>query len=514
MWVGDRLQPSASGPPPASEGPRPAAIVIGAGLGGLAAAIRLGARGYAVSIVDRLAEPGGRAAIFRQDGFVFDRGPTIITAPFMLEALWALAGRRLAQDVTLKPLDPFYQIRFADGSALDWSGDEAAMRARIDHLAPGESAGYDAFMRAAAAIYAIGFEKLSAKPFASLLDMAKALPAMARLRADRSLHALAAKYVRDPRLRMALSFHPLFIGGNPFDVTAIYGLIAHLERAHGVHYALGGTGALVAGLAGLVRHLGGRFFFNRTVTRILVEAGTAKGVVLENGEVLRAPIVISNACASHTYGRLLADAPRRRWSDRRLGRMRASMGVFLWYFGTKKRYEHVGHHTILMGPRYRALLDDIFRKKRLSADFSLYLHRPSASDPNVAPAGHDAFYALVPVPNLLGGQDWAHEAEPMRQRVAQLLGSSLLPGLSDEIVTSRLVTPADFATEFLSEHGAAFGFEPIFTQSAWFRPHNVSEDIRNLFLVGAGTHPGAGIPGVLSSALILDEVVPHASHFR
>lgn len=489
---------------------RPHAVIIGAGLGGLAAGIRLGARGYRVTVVDALEEPGGRAAPWRQDGFLFDAGPTIITAPFLLEELWALCGRKLADDVTLKPMEPFYRLAFADGSTLDCNGDSATMAKRFGALSPGDEAGYHRFMAASEAIFRVGFEELSAVPFFRLTDMLKVLPGMVRLRADRSLYKLAARHVRDERLRIALSFHPLFIGGNPFDVTSIYGLITHLEKAYGVHSVIGGTAALVQGLVNLLHRQGATFRMQTPVSAIVVEAGRATGVRLATGEGIAADIVVSNACVGHTYAKLLAGMPRKRWTARKLARTRFSMGVFVWYFGTNRRYEDLPHHTIQLGPRYRGLLEEIFHKKVIGEDFSLYLHRPTATDPSVAPPGHDAFYALVPVPNLSGGQDWESLAEPFRQRIQDHLEQTLLPGLSDAVVTSRVTTPLDFEQRLRSTQGAAFGPEPLLFQSAYFRPHNQSEEVENLYLVGAGTHPGAGVPGVLCSARILDEVVPHA----
>ena len=490
---------------------RPHAVVIGSGFGGLAAAIRLGARGYRVTVLEALDQPGGRARVFRQDGFTFDAGPTIVTAPFLFEELWALCGRRMEDAVALTALDPFYRLIFDDGSSLDCCGDEKKMRARIAAFAADDIAGYEAFMRDAEAIYGVGFEQLADVPFSTLADMLKALPAMARLRADRSVYGLAARHVRDERLRTALSFHPLFIGGNPFATTAIYALVIHLERKFGVHFAHGGTGALVQGLVRLLEGQGATLRYGAKVAEITVAGGAATGVRLADGEAIAADVVVSNADAAYTYGTLLKAQPRRRWSDAKLKRARYSMSVVVWYFGTRRRYADVPHHSILFGPRYRGLVEDIFERKVLSEDFSLYLHRPTATDPSLAPEGCDAFYALVPVPNLQGGTDWAREAEPFRARIQQRLEATLLPGLGETLATSRLMTPPDFRDELLSVHGAAFGLEPRLLQSAWFRPHNASEEVDGLYLVGAGTHPGAGLPGVLSSAKILDTVVPHAT---
>ncbi len=497
-------------PPRPRPDPRPHAVVIGSGFGGLAAAVRLGARGYRVTVCERLDQPGGRASVFRQDGFTFDAGPTIVTAPFLFEDLWQLCGRRLGDDVTLKALDPFYRIRFHDGSTFACGPDPDAMRSEVARLSPGDVEGYESFMRHSAEVCRVGFEELGHVPFNTAWDMARLAPSLARLQGHRSVHGVVKRYVKDERLRVALSFHPLLIGGNPFSATSIYALIAHLERHWGVHYAIGGTGRLVEGLVGLIEGQGGAVLLNAEVAAIVLDERRAAGVRLVTGETIRAEIVVSNADPVQTYGRMLPPAARRRWSDKKLARARHSMGLFVWYFGTERTYPDVDHHTILLGPRYEGLLRDIFTHKRLAKDFSLYLHRPSASDPSLAPPGHDAFYVLSPVPHLDGDTDWAVAAEPYRASIERALEATLLPGLGDAIVTSRLMTPLDFAGRLLAPKGAGFSLEPILTQSAWFRPHNESEDVDNLYLVGAGTHPGAGLPGVLSSARVLDTVVPDA----
>ena len=488
---------------------RPHAVVIGSGFGGLAAAIRLGARGYRVTVLERLDQPGGRARVHRQDGFTFDAGPTIVTAPFLFEELWRLCGREMAEDVTLVPMQPFYRIRFEDGQSFAYSGDRAAMRAEVARFAPDDVAGYERFMAHSEAVCRVGFERLGHVPFGSVGAMLRIAPDLLRLSGHRSVYDVVARFIRNERLRTVFSFHPLLIGGNPFRASGIYCLIAHLERQWGVHFAMGGTGRLVDGLCGLIRGQGGTIRCGAGVARIRIDEGRATGVLLADGEIIPAAIVVSNADSAFTYGTLLGGTTRR-WSTRRLARAASSMGLFVWYFGTRKKYPEVDHHMILMGPRYRGLLQDIFDRKHLADDFSLYLHRPTATDPLLAPPGHDAFYVLAPVPNLAGGQDWAQCAEPYRQRIARFLEASVLPGLSDALVTSRVTTPQDFSDDFLSFRGSGFGLEPVLTQSAWFRPHNRSEDVANLFLVGAGTHPGAGLPGVLSSARVLDSVVPDA----
>ncbi len=490
---------------------RPHAVVIGSGFGGLAAAVRLGARGWDVTVLERRDQPGGRAYVYRQDGFVFDGGPTVITAPFLFEELWSLCGRRLADDVELRPVTPFYRIRFHDGAQFDYTGDPEAMRREVAALAPGDVDGYERFLDMSRRIYEVGFEQLAHQPFSSWTDMARIVPEMMRLKSYRTVYGLVASYVRNERLRQVLSFHPLLVGGNPFETTSIYSLICHLERRFGVWFAMGGTGALVRGLVGLIESQGNRVRCNVEVSRIDVVDGRARGVVLADGSRIDADIVISNADAGFTYKHLLPAESRKHWTDARVDRARYSMSLFVWYFGTKRRYDDVAHHSILLGPRYKPLLQDIFRNKRLAEDFSLYLHRPTATDPSLAPAGHDGFYVLSPVPHLDADVDWTSMTEPYRQRIERFLDSTILPGLSRSLVSSHTLTPLGFRDELLSLKGAAFGMEPVLLQSAYFRPHNHSEDIDGLYLVGAGTHPGAGVPGVLSSARVLDRLVPDAS---
>ncbi|GEO81666.1 phytoene desaturase [Pararhodospirillum oryzae] len=505
-------QSSAAAASPSSD-PRPHAVVIGSGFGGLAAAVRLGARGYRVTVLEKLPEIGGRARVFRQDGHVFDAGPTIVTAPYLFEELWTLCGRKMADDVTLVPLDPFYTVRFADGETFRCNGDAEGMRAEVARLSPDDVAGYERFLKESEEIFKVGFQGLSSIPFDSPLDMLKVLPDFIRLRSDRSVFAHVAKHIKNPYLRMALSFHPLFVGGNPFQVTSIYSLIAYLERHWGVHWAMGGTGKLASGLAGLIEGQGGVVRCNTEVAALTLDGRRATGVRLASGEEIKADIVVSNADSAYTYHKLLPSGYPRSLMNNRLDDARQSMSLFVWYVGTRGTqglWRDVGHHTILMGPRYKELLDDIFHKRILADDFSLYIHRPTVTDPSLAPAGGDSFYILSPVPNTKGSTEWPQAAEAYRDRIADALEATLLPGLRRQMTVSRMITPAYFRDALLSWDGAAFGPEPLFRQSAWFRPHNRSEDVDGLYLVGAGTHPGAGLPGVLSSARILDKVVPDA----
>ena len=489
---------------------QPHAVVIGSGFGGLAAAIRLGAKGYRVSVLEKLDGPGGRAYVFRQDGFTFDAGPTIVTAPFLFEELWKLCGRKMSDDVTLSPVSPFYRIRFSDGTSFDYTGDPVAMRAEISRFSPGDVDGYDRYMKASEEIFKVGFEQLGDVPFDKWTDMARIAPEMLRLSSYRSVYSFVSKFIRDPKLRIVFSFHPLLIGGNPFTASSIYCLIAFLERRWGVHFALGGTGRLVDGLVKLIEGQGGAIQYGSEVREIVVKNGAACGVRLASGETIDADVVVSNADSAWTYRNLLSASARSRWTDQRIERARYSMSLFVWYFGTRRKYPSVPHHTILLGPRYKELLTDIFQRKKLASDFSLYLHRPTATDPSLAPEDCDAFYVLSPVPHLESGTDWSVMAEQYRREISRSLGETVLPDLENQIVSSRMLTPQDFQDRLLSFRGAAFGLEPVLTQSAWFRPHNRSEEVNRLYLVGAGTHPGAGLPGVLSSARVLDALVPDA----
>uniref|UniRef100_E6VJL5 Phytoene dehydrogenase n=1 Tax=Rhodopseudomonas palustris (strain DX-1) TaxID=652103 RepID=E6VJL5_RHOPX len=501
------------GPNPAPRPPRdhaPHAVVIGSGFGGLAAAVRLGAKGYRVTVLEKLDKPGGRAYVHKQDGFSFDAGPTIVTAPYLFEELWKLCGKRMSDDITLKPMSPFYRIRFDDGTHFDYSDDRDAVLDQIAKFCPDDVPAYDRFMAASHEIFKVGFEQLGDQPFSRFTDMLKIAPAMIKLESYRSVYGLVAKHFKDPKLRQVFSFHPLLIGGNPFMSSSVYCLITYLEKQWGVHSAMGGTGALVTGLVKLIEGQGSEIRYHQDVRQIVVENGVATGVKLADGEVIKADIVVSNADSASTYRYLLAPETRKRWTDAKIEKSRYSMSLFVWYFGTKRRYDDVKHHTILLGPRYRELISDIFSRKVVAEDFSLYLHRPTATDPSLAPPGCDTFYVLSPVPNLLGNVDWHSKAEPYRAAIAKMLGATILPDLENQIATSKITTPLDFQDRLSSFRGAAFGLEPVLWQSAWFRPHNQSEDVKRLYLVGAGTHPGAGLPGVLSSARVIDALVPPA----
>jgi len=483
-------------------------VVIGSGFGGLSAAIRLQAQGHEVVILEKRDRAGGRAYVFRQNGFTFDAGPTILTAPAMIDELFALAGRQTSDAVRLVRLDPYYNVRFEDGAVFRYTGDSEQLRAEVRRFRGSDVDGYDRFSVAAQRIFDAAFPLVD-QPFTTVTDMMRVLPELVRLRADRSVARVAERYFSDERLRQVFSFHPLLIGGNPFHSSSIYALIHVLEKRWGVWFAMGGTGALVDALVRLFTDLGGEIRFDAEVGGIDVDLVTrrARGVTLVDGERLTADAVVSNADVAFTYRRLVPAAARKVNTDRRIDGLRYSMSLFVIYFGTDRRYEDIAHHEILMGPRYKGLLGDIFDRKTLADDFSLYLHRPTATDTSLAPPGCDSWYVLSPVPHLGGRTDWAQASAPYRDAIIRYLEQRYLPGLSRHIVAEQRVDPRYFHETLNSHLGSAFSVEPTLTQSAWFRPHNKSEDVPNLYLVGAGTHPGAGVPGVLSSGKIVADMI-------
>ena len=489
---------------------RSSAVVIGAGLGGLSAAMRLGSKGYSITVIDRLDRVGGRGSSVTKNGFRFDLGPTILTVPQVFERLWKDCGKDFAGDVELVPLDPFYEIRWQDGSRFQVRSSEEEMLAEVTRNFPKDLKGYCKFLEDCEKRYVFGFEGLGRRPMNKIWDLLKEIPGFIRLRADRSVYSHVSTRVKDPKFRMALSFHPLFIGGDPRNVTSMYILVSHLEKAFGVHYVKGGVQALADAMANVVKEQGGQVLLNSNVENITLNKQKADGVMLENGLKLNADIVVSNADPGWTYNKLLPNQ-KKRWTEKKLKKSRWSMGLFVWYFGTKntkKKWQDVGHHTIMNGPRYRGLLADIFDRQFLADDMSIYLHRPSVTDPSVAPKGDDCFYALSPVPNLKTSNpiDWSKELEGYKNKMRMVLEETI-PGFSDAIIAEHILTPKDFEERYLSPYGSGFSLEPRIFQSAWFRPHNVSEDIENLYLVGAGTHPGAGIPSVVTSSEVLSQLV-------
>lgn len=487
---------------------RDVAVVIGSGFGGLAAAVRLRAMGWRVVVLEALDQPGGRARVFRRDGFTFDAGPTVITAPHLIAELFELSGRDPRDYYSLVPVDPFYRVLLPDGERFDYVADESRLLAQIERLSPRDVEGYRALARHAERIFDVGFTQLAHQPFGSLADMLRVVPAMAKLESFRSVHALVARYIKDDRLRQAFTFEPLLVGGSPFRTSSIYLLIHWLERKWGVHFAMGGTTSVVHGLVRVLRELDVEVRLSTPAYEIETRSGRVSAVRTNEGERIACAMVVSNADPSFTYTRLLSRAVRSRHTDRAVARVKQSMGLFVGYFGTTRTYSELAHHTIVLGPRYEGLLDDVFRRRVLADDFSLYLHAPTRTDPSLAPPGHEAFYVLSPVPNLRAGIDWSREGDAYFARIRESLEQRLLPGLGASLTTHFHMTPADFATTLRSVDGAGFGPEPLLTQSAYFRYHNRSPDVEGLYFVGAGTHPGGGIPGVLSSAKVLERVAP------
>ena len=484
------------------------AIVVGSGFGGMASALRLRAKGYRVTLIDRCEQLGGRAQVYEHDGFRHDAGPTVITAPFLLEELFSLFGENLADHVKLVPLKPWYRFYFSDGDTFDYGGTLDETLAEIERIEPRDRAGYLALLAHSKRIYDVGFTELSELPFHRLTTMLRQIPRLIGLRNYETVWGMVSRHLCNPKLRQAFSIQPLLVGGNPFDTTSIYGLIHFLERAYGVHFAMGGTGAITQALGNLMQRQGIEIHLGTTVERIQIENGTARGVELADGTALPADVVVSNADAAHLYRRMIPPSQQALSTRLKLAAAHYSMGLNVLYFGTTRTYPDVAHHTIWLGERYRELLDDIFHRQVLAEDFSLYLHRPTATDPSFAPTGCDSFYVLCPVPNLQGRIDWEIEGPRLRDRIVAALDRTILPGLASSITADFFKTPADFQQEYRSEHGAGFSVAPLFRQSAWFRFHNRAEGIRNLYLTGAGTHPGAGLPGVLCSAKVVDALIP------
>jgi phytoene desaturase len=487
------------------------AIVIGGGFGGIAGALRLRAKGYEVCLVDRCPKLGGRAQVFEREGFRFDAGPTVLTAPFLFDELFQLFDRRREDYVDFVPVNPWYRFQFPDGETFDYGGTLEDTLAEIERFNHADKQGYEALVKQSQRIFDVGFTQLADQPFHSFTTMLRQIPSLLRLRCYRTVWQLVKAHIKDPRLRQVFSVQPLLVGGSPFDTTSIYGLIHFLERRWGIHFAMGGTGALVAGLQKLMQENNIDIQLNTTVKRILVDGKRATGVELESGEVLTADVVVSNVDPVHLYRNML-DQDHQTLSARLKQRhSRLSMGLFVLFFGTDKQYPDVAHHTIWLGRRYQELLKDIFHGSELPEDFSLYLHRPTATDASFAPEGKDSFYVLAPVPNLLAGINWEQEGPRLQERIVKALSDSILPELEKHMVADFYMTPENFAHDYLSAGGAGFSVAPLFSQSAWFRFHNQSEGPENLYLVGAGTHPGAGLPGVLSSAKVLDRLIPEPS---
>ncbi len=477
------------------------AAVIGAGFGGLALAIRLQSAGISTTVYEKRDKPGGRAYVYEQDGFKFDGGPTVITDPDCLDQLWALSGRRREDYVEFLPVAPFYQLCWEDGHRFDYANNQDEIDAQIRARSPEDVEGYRKFLEYSEDLFHEGYEKLGTVPFLNFWSMIKAAPQLMRLESHRSVYSKVSQFIKDDHLRQAFSFHSLLVGGNPFETSSIYALIHALERRGGVWFAKGGTGALIRAMVKLLEDLGGKVHLSAEIDRIETEGDRAKAIVLRDGTRQAFDQIASNADVVHTYKKLLRGTQRGDQNGKSLEKRRFSMSLFVIYFGLKKLNPELRHHMVLFGPRYRELIHDIFHADGLADDFSLYLHTPSVTDDSLAPPGQSAHYVLSPVPHLgTADIDWAVEGPKYRDRILKYLNDHYIPGLLEDLVSVHHITPFEFRDDLNSHLGSAFSIEPILTQSAWFRPHNRDDVIPNLYIVGAGTHPGAGIPGVVGSA--------------
>jgi phytoene desaturase len=488
------------------------AAVIGAGFGGLALAIRLQSAGIDTTVVEARDKPGGRAYYWEKEGHVFDGGPTVITDPPCLKELWALSGHDIDEDVDLVEVKPFYRLNWPDGVNFDYSNDEEGLNREIAALNPADVDGYARFLKFSEGVYNEGYLKLGHAAFLDFASMIRAAPALAKYQAWRSVYSIVSSYVQNEKLRQALSFHTLLVGGNPLATSSVYALIHKLEKDGGVWFAKGGTNRLIAGMVRHFERIGGTMRVGDPVETIDTAGGHVAGIRTKSGWEERFDAVASNGDIVHTYRDLLGGSERGRKAARSTLRKKFSPSLFVVHFGVEGTYPDIPHHMILFGPRYQGLLGDIYDKGVLSQDFSLYLHHPTATDPAMAPPGCSTFYALSPVPHM--GKlpiDWDKVGPEYAERILAEVEKRVAPGLRDRIRVKFHYTPADFGRDLSAHLGSAFSLEPVLTQSAYFRTHNRDDVLSNLYFVGAGTHPGAGIPGVVGSAkatakLMLDDL--------
>ena len=483
------------------------AIVIGSGFGGISAALRLKNLGYDVTIYEKLDQLGGRARVFKKDGYTFDAGPTVITAPFLFDELFELFKKKREDYVKFKLLNPWYSFYFHDGNHFNYGGSVSDTEKEISRFDKKDVDGYRKLVKMSQKIFDVGFNKLSHVPFDNFFFMIKQIPTLIRLKSYLTVYQLVGRYIKNQNIRQALSIQPLLLGGNPLDTTSIYNLIHFLERKWGVFYAMGGTGAIINAFKKLMKEEKIKVNLNSEVSKILVENKKAVGIKLKNNKVIHSDLVISNGDPAFIYSNMIGDKNLKRWKKSKIKKLEFSMGLFVIYFGTKKKYNNIAHHTIWMGKRFEGLLNDIFKRKILAKDFSLYLHRPTASDPSMAPESCDCFYVLSPVPNLISNINWKEISKEYMNSIFLALEKTILPDLRKNLTTHFFMNPEDFKNDYLSMNGSGFSIAPIFRQSAWFRFNNKSENIKNLYFVGAGTHPGAGVPGVISSAKVLENIL-------
>ena len=482
-------------------------IVIGSGFGGLAASLRLKAKGYKVTLVEKHPDLGGRARVFKKDQFIYDGGPTVITAPYLFEELFTLFNKNISDYVKIVPLDLWYRFVFNDGETFDYNGDSISMEEQVKKFNSDDYKGYKKLVNFTEKIFDKGFTDLSDKPFNNLVFMIKQIPSLLKLKSYKSVYSLVSSFISNEKLRRVFSMHPLLVGGNPFSTTSIYTLILFLEKKWGIHYSMGGTGSVVQALEKLMLEENIKIIKGAEVTEILTENKKVKGIKINNSKIINSDYIICNSDPPNVYNNLIRSKEDYNFLfKQKMKRMDYSMGLFVYYFGSKKKYGHVAHHTIYFGETYEKHLDKIFEKKILSQDISYYLHRPSATDPNMAPNGQDAFYVLVPVPNNLSKINWIKQGDKFKELVLDKMDKTVLPGIKENVVSDFYLTPDYFEIDLATLYGSGFSIQPKFSQSAYFRFHNQSEIYKNLYFVGAGTHPGAGMPGVLSSAKVLDKL--------
>jgi len=482
-------------------------IVVGSGFGGIAAALRMRAKGYEVTLLEKQADLGGRARVFTKDGFTYDAGPTVVTAPYLFNELFSLFKKNIEDYVKIVPLDLWYRFVFNDGSVFNYSGNENEMESQISKIS-NDLNGYKKLITFTEKIFNKGFVELSDKPFNNFLFMIKQIPALLKLKSYQSVYQLVSSYISNEKLRRIFSMHPLLVGGSPFSTTAIYALILFLEKKWGIHYAMGGTGKIVEALEKLMKEEDITILKNAEVVEFLTKNKKITGIQLKNGSIINCDYLICNSDPPNVYKNLIKSNNQYNFLfNQKIKRMNYSMGLFVYYFGSKKKYNNIAHHTICFGDSYQDHLKKIFDDKILTDDISYYLHRPTATDPSMAPENHDAFYVLVPVPNNLSGINWKEKGDSFKELVIAKMEKTTLPNLRENIVSDFYLTPDYFEQELSTLHGSGFSIQPKFTQSAYFRFHNQSEIFSNMFFVGAGTHPGAGMPGVLSSAKVLDKLL-------
>lgn len=485
-------------------------VVIGAGFGGLASALRLRALGFDVDVVERCPDPGGRARNLVFHGVDFDAGPTVITAPWLFDELFALFGERRSDFIEFLPCDPWYRLLFADGTQMDLVPSIEEQEAQIHKLSSKDAQRYRKFLAHSEKLYRVGYEELGATDFSSFGAMLKTLPALVSLGGFSTLWRHTGRFFKDDRVRQAFSLPSLLVGGNPLTTSAIYGLIHAMERRGGIWFAKGGTSQLVQALVALAKRNGVKFHYEHTTESFSKHQSRSISLVntLHNGEHKAFPcdLAVWGGDPITLYNMIdpsnvsVVEKLRKR-------SVQSSMGLYVLYFKTKRTYPSVAHHSIVLSKRWHGLLNDIFKGKALPHDPSLYLHRPGATDPALQVDGSDVFYVLAPVPHLGNFDSWTEKEKQFKKTVISILENRILPNLSAELEFAEAIDPRYFRDTLQSHWGSGFSIAPLLSQSAWFRFHNKLDKLNNLYVCGAGVHPGGGVPGVVTSAKVVEHMV-------